>query len=261
MTILDLHRGQPVGTLAALRRAVHAAHRSDRPVPGEKPRVDETTRRAHPAPGTGTSGGWEETPEERLRHDLRQSLGLVMALTAGVQQNIGQVTEVLGCLRQMRHETERMTALVAAEVEGTTGPQHVDVGRIVADTWRSAAAAAPCRLQLVCDAGTRAVLDPVALARSVQNLLDNAVRAAGDGGAVVVAVRDHGDSVTVSVTDTGPGFGNVPTQQGLGLVTVRRFAAACGGTLEVARPPHGGAELVLRIPSATPTGGGLTCAS
>jgi signal transduction histidine kinase len=189
-------------------------------------------------------------------------LGLLMALTAGVQQNIGHLTEVLGYLDQMRHETERMAELVSAHAGTRKDPQRVDVGQVVADTWRSAVAAAPCHMQLVCDAGTLAVLDPVALARSVQNLLDNAVRAAGGGdGAVVVQVRNHGDTVSVTVSDTGPGFGNVPTQQGLGLVTVRRFVAECGGTLEVAGSARGGAELVLRIPSATRTGEELTCAS
>jgi signal transduction histidine kinase len=137
----------------------------------------------------------------------------------------------------------------------------VEVGQVVTEVWRSAVAAAPCRMQLVCDAATRALLDPVGLARSVRNLLDNAVRAAGDDGAVVVRVRDDGDTVSVSVSDTGPGFGNVPTQQGLGLVTVRRFAAECGGTLEVAGSPRDGAELVLRIPSAARAGKELTCAS
>jgi signal transduction histidine kinase len=219
------------------------------------------TQRAHAFFKTETSTGWEQTPEQRLRHDVRQSLGLISALADGVQQNIRHVAEALSHLHQMQREVERTAKLVSTHVATTNGPQRVDVGQVVADTWRSSVAAAPCNMQLLWDAATHAVVDPVALSRSVQNLLDNAVRAAGADGAVVVHVRDDGDSVTVAVSDTGPGFGNVPAQQGLGLITVRRFAAECGGTLDVVPGPMSGATLALRIPAATRRVDGLTCAS
>lgn len=215
---------------------------------------------AYATSATDDRTSWEQTPEQRLRHDLRQSVGLLMALAAGVQQNLGQVADVLARIDQMRYETEKMAELVT-QGESLGEPQRVDVGQVVVDTWRSAAAAAPCKMQLVCDAAAFAVVDPVALVRSVQNLLDNAVRAAGPDGSVVVRVRNHGDTVSVSVSDTGPGFGNVPTQQGLGLITVRRFAAECGGSLDVAGAPRGGARLVLRIPAAPRDVTELTCAS
>lgn len=213
------------------------------------------TLQAHARSDVGWLGGREPTTEERLRHDLRQSVGLLMALASVVQQDIGHSSEVLAHLDQMQRETTRMAELVSARVETADAPQRVDVGQVVSDAWRSTVAAAPCRMKLVCDAAAVAVVDPVTLARSVQNLLDNAVRAAGADGAVVVQVRDHGDTLSVAVSDTGPGFGNVPTQQGLGLLTVRHFAAEAGGTLEVAASPDGGASVVLRIPSATRTEG------
>lgn len=283
MTILDLHHRQRWASAQAraikalpsstphflgrtARRRALLSGRPHAPVPAMgpevvaglpgsiAPRADAATRGEH-------RGSWEQTSKQRLHHDLRQSVGLLMALTEGVQQNIGHAREVLRRLDQMRQETERMAALVSAQAGTGDQQQRVDVGQVVADSWRSAVAAAPCTMRLVCDAGTHAYLDPVALARSVQNLLDNAVRAAGCDGTVVVQVRHHGDVVTLTVSDTGPGFGNVPAQQGLGLITVRRFVAECGGTLEVTGSARGGAELVLCIPAAGRTGEELTCAS
>jgi len=205
---------------------------------------------AHRTSETDTFRSWEQTSEKRLHHDLRQSLGLLMALAEGVRLDIGHDAAVLRLLDQMRREVESMADLVRAHGESPSRPQCVDVGQVVIDRWRSAVPAAACRMQLVCDAAAVAVVSPVELARSVQNLIANAVRAAGDDGTVVVQVWHHGDTVTVTVSDTGPGFGKVPTHQGLGLSTVRRFAAECGGSLSVVGSSRGGARLMLRIPSA-----------
>jgi signal transduction histidine kinase len=56
------------------------------------------------------------------------------------------------------------------------------------------------------------------------------------------------DTIAVVVRDSGPGFGNIPAQQGLGLTTVRRFAAENAGRLDVEQALLGGAELTLRLP-------------
>jgi signal transduction histidine kinase len=84
---------------------------------------------------------------------------------------------------------------------------------------------------------------PVALGRALDCVLDNACRAAGATGHVVVEVTGTGaGQALVSVVDDGPGPGRIPPGTMLGLTTTRAMLAACGGNFELTGPPDGGAE-------------------
>ena len=50
------------------------------------------------------------------------------------------------------------------------------------------------------------------------------------------------------VADSGPGFGHLPPQHGLGLIGVRRFAERFGGDFSVGTSSLGGALVTLRLP-------------
>jgi signal transduction histidine kinase len=217
-----------------------------------------------------TALGPGATTEDRLRkqrllHDIRQSLTVVMSLAAVVEKSLDRGPEVLRRLDQMRTEAEWMTRLVSSAAPHAEDAQVIDVGDVVAEAWCSTATTCSCSIQLVRDARACACVDPDALERSVRNLLDNAVRAAGDDGTVVVQVRLEPDTIAIVVRDDGPGFGRIPAQQGLGLVTVRRFAAESAGSLDIDRALLGGAELTLRLPRVSDdrcrSDGGARCGS
>lgn len=194
---------------------------------------------------------------------MRQSLTAVMSLASIVEKSLDRGPEVLKRLDQLRNEADWMTRLVSSAAPRAADARVVDVGDVVAESWCSTAATCGCAIQLVRDAHACACVDPDDLERSVRNLLDNAVRAAGDEGTVVVQVRVEPEEIAVVVRDSGPGFGNIPAQEGLGLVTVRRFAAENAGRLDVEQALLGGAELTLRLPRATSvdysTDGGAQC--
>jgi signal transduction histidine kinase len=180
---------------------------------------------------------------------MRQSLTVVMSLAAVVEKTLlDRGPEVLKRLDQMRTEAEWMSRLVSSAAPRAVVAQVLDVGDVVAEAWCSTAGTCSCAIQLVRDAHACACVDPDDLERSVRNLIDNAVRAAGDEGTVVVQVRAEPDEIAVVVRDSGPGFGKIPAQQGLGLITVRRFAAENAGRLDVEQALLGGAELTLRLP-------------
>ena len=66
-----------------------------------------------------------------------------------------------------------------------------------------------------CKIGSRtdramAVAAPVTLRRSVSCALDNAVRAAGADGRVVVEVPSNTSDIAIRVLDDGPGLGTCP---------------------------------------------------
>lgn len=188
--------------------------------------------------------------EERLRHDLRQSLATIRALVAVIERDPLLAGDALDRLSKVREEAGWMFELLASSDTEAGQTAVVDVGETVSEAWTSASADAACSMRLVREADAHAFLDAVALRRSVRNLIDNAVRAAGPCGSVEVSVRPYGMQIVVEVSDSGPGFGKVPAQQGLGLLTVRQFVTASGGSLSVGRSTLGGAQLTLVLPGA-----------
>jgi signal transduction histidine kinase len=190
-----------------------------------------------------------ELAEQRLRHDVRQSLSAVMLLASIVERQPLAGPVVQETLEQMRHEVDWI-ARVLAPASGPT-EAFVDVGEVVNDMWRGVASGRDTVLRLVREADAWTWADPVALGRAVRNLIENAVRAAGDG---IVEVRVFSDErrVVVEVHDSGPGFGLIPPQEQLGLITVRRFAAAYDGRLDIDSSPLGGALVRLELPRFAP---------
>lgn len=191
-----------------------------------------------------------ELTEQRLRHDVRQSLSAVMLLASIVERQPLAGPVVQETLEQMRHEVDWI-ARVLAPASGPT-EAFVDVGEVVNDMWRGVASGRDTVLRLVREADVWTWADPVALGRAVRNLIENAVRAAGDEGIVEVRVLGREGRVFVEVHDSGPGFGLIPPQEQLGLITVRRFAAAYDGRLDIDSSPLGGALVRLELPLFAP---------
>lgn len=111
----------------------------------------------------------------------------------------------------------------------------------------------------------RTLADPSGLQQAVQNLLLNAMEAAGRGGSVRVwtklAAPRRERCLEVGVADDGPGiaaedlprlftpfFTNRHLGTGLGLFNVKRIAEAHGGSVVVKSRPGQGASFVLRLP-------------
>jgi two-component system sensor histidine kinase MprB len=126
---------------------------------------------------------------------------------------------------------------------------------------REAAAGRP-RVSVEVDEPLTVCGEPDALARALENLLDNAERYGPPGGAVRIGVRRVGEEAELSVTDGGPGFrpgteeaafgrfwrggDGDPSGSGLGLAIVRATAErhggrawASGSTVTIALPLDG----------------------
>jgi len=122
------------------------------------------------------------------------------------------------------------------------------------------------RLEVAPDAGS-AELDPKALRRMLDALLDNAIKFNREGGTVTGSARRDDGWLELAVADTGIGIARAdlaklfkPLAQldaglarrhggvGMGLALAHRLAKLHGGTLEVASEPGKGSTFTLRLP-------------
>lgn len=119
----------------------------------------------------------------------------------------------------------------------------------------------------------RARIDRRALEQVLLNLLDNAIKYAGEGAQVTVRSRPLEDRVEISVTDDGAGisplhlgrvferFYRVDTGRsrelggtGLGLAIVKHLVELMGGKIEVASEPGKGASFTICLhPASSPS--------
>jgi len=189
------------------------------------------------------------TPLSRLRLALEMS-GADAATAEGMRADIEEMDQVIGqFLEFARGEAEPREPQDPAPLLAEIGEHYAKLGR---------------RVQV---AGVDAEPFPfarMALRRAIGNLVDNALRHAGEP--VEVQVRREQDHVVVEVLDRGPGIPPDEAERlkrpftrldeargggggaGLGLAIVDRIARAHGGRLELAPRPGGGlaARLLLK---------------
>jgi two-component system OmpR family sensor kinase len=110
------------------------------------------------------------------------------------------------------------------------------------------------------------------LQQVVQNLIDNASRFVSAGGRIHVELSGIKDHSVITVSDNGPGFGDIDPARlfdrfyrgdssrarttggiGLGLAIVKAIVTAHDGTVEAVNLPGGGACFIVAIPSLPPT--------
>ncbi len=115
--------------------------------------------------------------------------------------------------------------------------------------------------------GATGIGDEGRLLQATSNLVENALRLTPPGGEVQVRTAPG----TIAVRDTGPGLAaeDLPhvferfylydryrseraVGTGLGLAIVKELVAAMGGEVSASASPGGGAEFVIRLPTATP---------
>ena len=186
-------------------------------------------------------------PVRALYHDLRQPLGAIRVLAEadGVdpERRLALIADEVAWMGRM------VEAVLADAADDDLVV--VDVVACVRRALASAEPAAACALHLHAPLeGAAATARPVALTRAIACLVDNAVRAAGPGGRVDVAVTAGDAVVEVAVRDDGPGLGRLAPQTSLGLATTRALVASCTGTFRLGPGPDGGAEAAIWLSAA-----------
>ncbi|GKT09756.1 ATP-binding protein [Desulforhabdus sp. TSK] len=104
-------------------------------------------------------------------------------------------------------------------------------------------------------------VDPDRFTQVLLNLYLNALQAMDEGGSLVVEALGDGDSVMLSVSDSGAGispehlphvfdpyFTTKPQGVGLGLANVYKYVEAHGGEIKIDSEAGRGTEIIMRIP-------------
>ena len=219
---------------------------------------------------------------ERLRnsllsavsHDIRTPLTGIVGLSSTLAARPAAALEQALAV-SIRDAALEMSKLVANLLdmarlhEGavTLNRQWQTVEEVVGSTLAASAAtlagaevrvALPPRLPLL-------EIDTVMVERVLANLLDNAVKYAGPNPALVIAARDLGGLVEVSVEDNGPGIDShlhaaifdkfvrgasesARSGVGLGLSICKAIVVAHGGTIRAESLPGGGSRFSFTLP-------------
>lgn len=111
--------------------------------------------------------------------------------------------------------------------------------------------------------------DPVRVAEIVNNVISNAIRYTPSGGHIAVDCRRADGTLTLAVSDSGPGVAEADrahifepgfrgsaaggtSGSGLGLALAKRFAQEHGGSIELLSSTASGAQFVVKLPGAQP---------
>jgi two-component system, OmpR family, sensor kinase len=212
---------------------------------------------------------------DEASHELRTPLGILQAEVELARKQARSPEELADALASIEQETDRLRRLtqdllVLARSDRGRLPVHredVDVSAVidrVVTEFDEQAGRAGVRVR----GGTgniHARVDADRLRQAIENLVDNAIRHAGTGGTVEVAVERSDGRLRISVTDSGSGFSDAILDRafepfarvdgdhagegaGLGLTIVRAVAEAHGGSATARNLGDGGAEVSIDVP-------------
>jgi len=115
--------------------------------------------------------------------------------------------------------------------------------------------------RLECPDELVAPVDAARLEQALRNLIQNAVQAMPDGGALTLRAYDAGDSIALAVQDTGVGVREQMRERiltpfyttrtrgtGLGLSIVKKIVEGHNGRMTLECPPEGGSIFTLWLP-------------
>jgi signal transduction histidine kinase len=216
-----------------------------------------------------------------IAHDLRSPAnGIMLASQARLRRAPSPDHQYWQNVHTSAESIHRMAMNlldVMRSEDGTFAPHltEVDITRLIADLGEQMAPLASANgQQLAVSAGeapATIVCDEELVRRVLQNLVDNAIRYAPEGGHVSLEARTAGDMLELRVADDGPGIplelrdsvfdkwtrlargeSRAGSGRGLGLSFCRLAVTSHGGTIAIeSREPHG-CVFVVRVPIAGP---------
>jgi signal transduction histidine kinase len=205
-----------------------------------------------------------------IAHEVRNGLGTIVGY-ARMLERAGRAEDPAAAARSIREECETLETVVRRFTDFVKLERlqlgEADLARLLARVVaREQRAREEVRTRLRgLDAPLVVIADEELLERAFENVVRNAVEAAGQGGGLVeVSARDADGLVEVLVEDDGPGLaadhpGDVrpfyttrPGGLGLGLPLARKIVLLHGGGLRLEGRETGGVRVSVRLPAGGP---------
>lgn len=185
-----------------------------------------------------------------LCHDLRQ------CVTAGLLLSQLPKEDLLDAETRRRFDLIRQTLAHAGELldratvpaQQPQQPWLLDLADLVEECARVAEFSHKVRVENETTLPALVAGDPILLHRAVDNMIDNAGRAAGESGGVTIRVGASDDSAWIEVSDDGPGFGRIQHGTGQSLSVITSAVRACDGRLEICSGPGPGTSVRMTLP-------------
>lgn len=187
-----------------------------------------------------------------LAHDIRRPIATIL-LAAGLAERSHELPDdVRAALVTIVEQTESIAGFVACLDSADSRDADVRLDRVAEIAAQSCRALH--RTEISLEVVPVSVWAPeAACTRAVANMIDNAVRASGEDGRVVVRVEHRGSEAIIEVVDSGPGFGRIPPgDSGIGLGVVMRALPVLHARLEMNPTAVGSARVALVVPAPGP---------
>jgi len=205
-----------------------------------------------------------------IAHEIRQPLTAMtgalkeLARLAPLEDDDKKLVQIVS--RESQRLNQIITEFLDYSRERSYAFAELDIVALIEETLllieRHASTLGKVRVERVFPGGKlRANVDRDAMKQVFWNLCNNALRAMPDGGVLTVGLEALGDSVRISVRDTGTGFDPRATARifepfqsgfvggtGLGLAIVYQILQAHKGHIRVETEPGLGTEFVVEIP-------------
>jgi signal transduction histidine kinase len=200
--------------------------------------------------GTGTIG----LPALReLCHDVTAPAASIKLLAEVAAAESDPGPAALARLRQIADEAGKIAQICGYVLDQSHGGSTADLHTVAAETADSFRWRYPGVIDVTAEPVTVAA-HPVAVVRILSNLLENACRAAGAGGRVLLTAEHDGDQARLVIADSGPGFGRgEPGKASLGLNIVAATVRRAGGSLRMGSSDLGGLAVTVTFPGARGT--------
>jgi signal transduction histidine kinase len=192
-----------------------------------------------------------ETRLAQALHDARQQAAALTALIHLLDSGSAALTR--DTLHYLDRSASQLADLLERVLDRSAAHERLIVWDVVEDIVESSRLTADVDLDLEIDESLCIRANASLLRRATSNLLDNACRAAGEGGRVRVTTRHVRDATEIIVEDSGPGFGtSLHGHASLGLSVVAEFVGNVHGSFEIRRSSDlGGTLLRVTVPDAS----------